>query len=420
MKKLYALMAAMMFVSFSFAQVAPISKSGNSMDLKKKPVANTPLKGMNSKGEAGSTWVYYPERVSNYWGVDCPMRSYILAPDSNGLIFPSSSAPWHPNIHGWAQTYDFNHEIYDGGTDIGDISLNYTDHFTIDSVTVYAGYFRGPSYPANVVDTLVVGIVEGFTQAIGSSANQYYFYTVQYDTATLVQKNAHVYKLPLTADMVSVEEDDSYYTAILDLPIGLNISSKTINIAYAFKRGINIPLNDTLTNYSYFSAWLRTDGRSGYDCWATGSFIPFEDHATNLNNGGTVDNDLRFSYVGNPSSDWSDWYYAYYVPTFFWGDMNYPMIFFRASCDNCEIVNVPEIEKNNPTVYPNPATNNFTVNLGNDEKANIQLFNIVGQQVYSETITGTAQVNVANLNSGVYMLKINQNGKVYTSKVIVK
>ena len=112
MKKLYALMAAMMFVSFSFAQVAPISKSGNSMDLKKKPVANTPLKGMNSKGEAGSTWVYYPERVSNYWGVDCPMRSYILAPDSNGLIFPSSSAP---------------------------------------------------SYPANVVDTLVVGIVEGFT-----------------------------------------------------------------------------------------------------------------------------------------------------------------------------------------------------------------------------------------------------------------
>ena len=90
------------------------------------------------------------------------------------------------------------------------------------------------------------------------------------------------------------------------------------------------------------------------------------------------------------------------------------------SCTECEVVNVPEIEKKNPTIYPNPATNNFTINLGNDEKANIQLFNIVGQQVYSETITGTAQVNVSNLNSGVYMLKINQNGKVYTTKVIVK
>jgi hypothetical protein len=40
--------------------------------------------------------------------------------------------------------------------------------------------------------------------------------------------------------------------------------------------------------------------------------------------------------------------------------------------------------------------------------------------VYSETITGTAQVNVANLHSGVYMLKVNQNGKTFTTKVVVK
>jgi hypothetical protein len=60
------------------------------------------------------------------------------------------------------------------------------------------------------------------------------------------------------------------------------------------------------------------------------------------------------------------------------------------------------------------------VNLGNDEKANIQLFNIVGQLVYNENIVGTAQVNVANLHTGVYMLKVNQNGKVYTTKVVVR
>lgn len=90
------------------------------------------------------------------------------------------------------------------------------------------------------------------------------------------------------------------------------------------------------------------------------------------------------------------------------------------TCNDCGVVNVPEIEKNNLTVYPNPATNKFTVDLGNDEKANIQLFNLVGQQVYNETITGSAQVNVSNLHSGVYMLKVNQNGKVTTTKVVVK
>ena len=83
-------------------------------------------------------------------------------------------------------------------------------------------------------------------------------------------------------------------------------------------------------------------------------------------------------------------------------------------------MNVPEIEKNNMTVYPNPATNKFTVDLGNDEKANIQLFNLVGQMVYNETITGRADVKVANLHSGVYMLKVNQNGKISTTKVVVK
>ena len=75
---------------------------------------------------------------------------------------------------------------------------------------------------------------------------------------------------------------------------------------------------------------------------------------------------------------------------------------------------------NKLTVYPNPATNHFTVNTGNDEKASIQLFNIVGQQVYSETFTGSTTVSVANLHSGVYMLKVNQNGKVNTTKVVVK
>ena len=111
----------------------------------------------------------------------------------------------------------------------------------------------------------------------------------------------------------------------------------------------------------------------------------------------------------------------YYYPMFFFDNYNFPKnLGLKISCTNCEIVNVPELEKNNPTVYPNPATNNFTVNLGNDEKANIELFNIVGQMVYSETITGSAQVNVANLHSGVYMLKVNQNGKTYTTKVVVK
>ena len=115
-----------------------------------------------------------------------------------------------------------------------------------------------------------------------------------------------------------------------------------------------------------------------------------------------------------------NYFYNVYQPNIFWGGNPKPWISLLVSCDNCETVDVPELEKKNLTVYPNPATNHFTVNTGNDEKASIQLFNIVGQQVYSETFTGSTTVNVANLHSGVYMLKVNQNGKVNTTKVVVK
>ena len=412
MKKLYMLIAAMLVFSVSFAQISP--KQGYQMDSK-TPIMPKVMKGANQqRGEAASQWFYYPDVVGSYWGFECDLTSYILTPDSNGLMFPTSSDPWHPNVHGWGQTYDFEHDVFTQLPE-GSIVLGASDNVRIDSISVYGGYFRGSSYPADVVDTLIVGIFTDIENTLTNQTYSFSFYAIPYDPNTLVQEGAHIYKLPMTADMVSVEEGTQYYTAILDLPINLTLDTKLINIAYAFKRGMDIPVNDTLVNYSYFSAWLRTDPREGYTISSASAQFPFEDHMTNLNNGISCDHDLLYNY--NPNGDW---YYHYYTPNYFWQEFHYPMIFFKASCDNCEMVNVPELEKNNPTIYPNPATNNFTVDLGNDEKADIQLFNIVGQMVYSETITGTAQVNVANLHSGVYMLKVNQNGKTFTTKVVVK
>jgi hypothetical protein len=182
-----------------------------------------------------------------------------------------------------------------------------------------------------------------------------------------------------------------------------NVTTKRWNVAYTFISGENPALNDTL--HSSFSLYtFKSNDPDGYTPQSGNPNI-----CENESHGGMVRS------FNNGDVD-------YYYPMFFFENYNYPEnLGVKISCTNCEIVNVPEIDKKNPTIYPNPATNNFTVNLGdNNEKAFIQLFNIVGQQVYSETITGTTNVNVANLNSGVYMLKINQNGKVYTTKVVVK
>lgn len=122
------------------------------------------------------------------------------------------------------------------------------------------------------------------------------------------------------------------------------------------------------------------------------------------------------AYVLNFTNGLVDFYY----PGFMFDEENYPRLYLKVSCTDCAIVGVEDMEKENITVYPNPATNMVNVNLAGDKEAKVQMFNLVGQQVYNGTATNTASINVSNMKAGVYMLKVSQNGKVYTSKVVVK
>ena len=228
-------------------------------------------------------------------------------------------------------------------------------------------------------------------------------------TNTLDQSTIIYDKIPLTPEDVTIDEEGepTFYYLTLPTPEGLsNLSQKQMAVTVTFIPGCARTPNSLIgTDLSEFRTALYDDPREGYGDWGTPEVL--EDYQLGLFH--DADNFKPSSY-----------FYNVYQPNIFWGGNPKPWISLRVTCNDCETVNVPELEKNNLTVYPNPATNHFTVNTGNDEKASIQLFNIVGQQVYSETFTGSTTVNVANLHSGVYMLKVNQNGKVNTTKVVVK
>ena len=72
------------------------------------------------------------------------------------------------------------------------------------------------------------------------------------------------------------------------------------------------------------------------------------------------------------------------------------------------------------TMYPNPVNNgilNITTSQNLDK--NIQVFNILGKQVLTTTITGTT-VNVSNLNAGIYLIRIEEAGYFTTRKLVIK
>ncbi len=72
--------------------------------------------------------------------------------------------------------------------------------------------------------------------------------------------------------------------------------------------------------------------------------------------------------------------------------------------------------------YPNPITNNqFTVTTGNNSKKEISIYNLLGKQVLSTICNGTkATIDVANVTAGIYILKVTENNKTATRKLVIK
>jgi hypothetical protein len=72
------------------------------------------------------------------------------------------------------------------------------------------------------------------------------------------------------------------------------------------------------------------------------------------------------------------------------------------------------------SVYPNPVTNGnlFITSNSSDSKA-VAIYDILGKQVIKANTSNNA-VNVSQLKSGVYMLKITENEKTATRKLLIE
>jgi hypothetical protein len=86
---------------------------------------------------------------------------------------------------------------------------------------------------------------------------------------------------------------------------------------------------------------------------------------------------------------------------------------------DCDVVNTPQIliEDNSITVFPNPNKGQFTVKI-EENSAEINIFNIVGQQIYS-SITNQKNTNIIIENSGIYLVKVKTENNFYVSKIFV-
>ncbi|MES2688901.1 MAG: T9SS-dependent M36 family metallopeptidase [Bacteroidota bacterium] len=76
----------------------------------------------------------------------------------------------------------------------------------------------------------------------------------------------------------------------------------------------------------------------------------------------------------------------------------------------------------NISFWPNPNNGNFELSLPeNVSQVNVYIYDISGKQVYSRQLTGSGKVSVESntLQNGLYILKAESNGAVYSNKLII-
>lgn len=82
------------------------------------------------------------------------------------------------------------------------------------------------------------------------------------------------------------------------------------------------------------------------------------------------------------------------------------------------ILGISQSQLDNISLYPNPAST--VLNLKNAENATIQVYDILGKMILSqENISMDEQINVANLQTGTYFMKIFKDNLVTTKRFLV-
>ncbi|MFO7830011.1 MAG: T9SS type A sorting domain-containing protein [Bacteroidales bacterium] len=85
------------------------------------------------------------------------------------------------------------------------------------------------------------------------------------------------------------------------------------------------------------------------------------------------------------------------------------------------INNNPKIES--LKVYPNPTKGNVIIELPEEANANynVEVYSLSGAKIYSKTISrNDSRLNLEEFNNGIYIIKLNLDGKVYSNKIQIR
>ncbi len=232
---------------------------------------------------------------------------------------------------------------------------------------------------------------------------------------------------PNGADSTMNNLDHASYKTRL-LPVNYEVEAgHVVVIMYEYLPGYDYTLNDTLSATFYNDETEETIKKEQFKStfsvpvanYRDGDVKMFRwslDFGRGVNGKVMEDNDCRYNMQELEICQGR--YIHYYRAN--------PIYYFHVSLGNgCLYENwcirIKEADALRVSVYPNPAQDKINVSLSNDEQATATLYNIVGQQVRMYRLEKTDNVlDLNDLASGIYMLKVQQGHKINTVKVTIR
>ena len=100
------------------------------------------------------------------------------------------------------------------------------------------------------------------------------------------------------------------------------------------------------------------------------------------------------------------------------------VFFFSLNLSAQDVKQQPKLQETSVieglNLYPNPVSNGKVyISTKNDSEKEIIIFDLLGKKVL-QTLISSKELNVSNLNSGVYIIKIIEDNASATRKLIVR
>ena len=363
----------------------------------------------------------YSKEVMEFFGKS-PVNnrnSYFLFPDTGIII--RGETPTRPHIHSIANITDISVGwLNDESKYAGKMQYTKGASYTLDTVGLYGVYVRNNSN-ADVVDTLIFEIVTQsfnniykfgkttpYAEKYGlSSADTAWFANLPYQrNEGKINYTTQKYTVLLRAGGENNKITSGYYEGYQYFYITPKIaisSAPVFMTAVIFKPGYAYTSTDILQDQNYIEFYATKES-------------PIGSYRKGFYNSSYILNTYNKYYQMPASYDLlsndkpgTESYFEH-IP-----------ITYSVGCTGCGYVSVRENTQKTVSIYPNPATDVVNIQLNSGAPSKVELINLTGQTVIVQDVMSEAvKIDISTVKRGIYMLKITQEEKTQTSKLVIK